>query len=383
MAGTPMLLCIAPSTSVAKKLEGGKSRVVHLAHGDHHVDDKSSTAASAGGLSMEVKLCICVVGIYACYLSSGMLQEAITSYRADDGARFSATLFLMWVPTVTNVVFAYLAVQVNGGSGEKLPQRLFCTAGLAYISAMVLSIEALKYVNFPTKELGKSCKMIPVMLFGVLFAKKRYSLREYLCVGLITAGIVTFNLSKTAHTNIEGKENSAYGLCLLLLSLVLDGVTTSAQERLKAVCKPTMHEMMFFMNAWALAILSAAVYLSGQWAEGLLFCTENPLLMCCILSFSLASTAGQNFIFYTITTFNPLVMTTIATTRKLFTIVLSVVLYGHTIGPPQWGGVVMVFAGIGYEMRCKYHRNTDANNKKSKTNAEMSQDVLKQEVSPV
>jgi solute carrier family 35 (UDP-galactose transporter), member B1 len=59
---------------------------------------------------------------------------------------------------------------------------------------MACSIEALNYVNFPTKELGKSCKMIPVMLFGVLFAGKRYSLRDYLGVGLITAGIVTFNM---------------------------------------------------------------------------------------------------------------------------------------------------------------------------------------------
>lgn len=45
-------------------------------------------------------------------------------------------------------------------------------------------------------------QMIPVMLFGVLFAKKRYSLRDYMCVGLITAGIVTFNLSKaSSHTS--------------------------------------------------------------------------------------------------------------------------------------------------------------------------------------
>lgn len=41
--------------------------------------------------------------------------------------------------------------------------------------------------------------MIPVMLFGVLFAKKRYSLQDYLCVALITAGIVTFNLTGKAH----------------------------------------------------------------------------------------------------------------------------------------------------------------------------------------
>lgn len=48
---------------------------------------------------------------------------------------------------------------------------------------------------FPLSWPPDPVKMIPVMLFGVLFAKKRYTLQEYLCVALITAGIVTFNLS--------------------------------------------------------------------------------------------------------------------------------------------------------------------------------------------
>lgn len=47
--------------------------------------------------------------------------------------------------------------------------------------------------------------MIPVMLFGVLFAKKKYSVRDYLCVGLITAGIVTFNLSKASEKRKQVK----------------------------------------------------------------------------------------------------------------------------------------------------------------------------------
>lgn len=51
------------------------------------------------------------------------------------------------------------------------------------------------------------------------------------------------------------------------------------QERLKAACKPTVHEMMFFMNAWALAILSAAAYFSGQGVEGYAFCSSNPYVM--------------------------------------------------------------------------------------------------------
>lgn len=41
----------------------------------------------------------------------------------------------------------------------QMPQHLFGTAGFGYTGAMVSSTEALKYVNFPTKVLGKSCKV--------------------------------------------------------------------------------------------------------------------------------------------------------------------------------------------------------------------------------
>ncbi|CAM9616677.1 unnamed protein product [Ectocarpus fasciculatus] len=242
-----------------------------------------------------------------------------------------------------------------GRSGEKMPQQLFGLIGSAYIGAMVLSIEALQYVNFPTKELGKSCKMIPVMLFGALFAKKQYSVREYLCVALITMGIVIFNLAKGSN-NEEDKHNSTYGLCLLVTSLIFDGVMTSSQERLKAACKPTVYEMMFYTNAWALGFLSAAAYASGQWVKGSLFCAENPLVMGYVAALSLAAACGQFFIYYTITTFNPLACATITTTRKFFTIVFSVVTFGHRISLEQWGGVAMVFVGIGFYMQGKYKR---------------------------
>lgn len=56
-----------------------------------------------------------------------------------------------------------------------------------------------------------------------------------------------------------------------------------------------------------------------------------------VLGFSLAAAFGQNFIYYTISNFNPLVCTTITTTRKFFTIVCSVIIFGHAIGPKQWG----------------------------------------------
>lgn len=58
---------------------------------------------------------------------------------------------------------------------------------------------------------------------------------------------------------------------------------------------------------------------------------------CYVLGLSLASTLGQNFIYLAVTRFNPLVCSTISTTRKFFTIVFSVVMFGHPMAAHQWG----------------------------------------------
>lgn len=58
---------------------------------------------------------------------------------------------------------------------------------------------------------------------------------------------------------------------------------------------------------------------------------------------------SQNFIFLTVTTFGPLTTSIITTTRKFFTILASVLLFGNALLPHQWVGVVMVFVGLGID----------------------------------
>jgi hypothetical protein len=61
----------------------------------------------------ELKLMVAVLGIYGCYLTSGILQEHIYSYRTATGERFGQTLFLLWVQCVVNVLFAGVAMVVG------------------------------------------------------------------------------------------------------------------------------------------------------------------------------------------------------------------------------------------------------------------------------
>lgn len=70
----------------------------------------------------------------------------------------------------------------------------FCS--LTYLGAMLASNEALQHISYPTQVLGKSIKPVPVMILGVLIARKRYHLMKYFGVLTIVCGKTITNFKK-------------------------------------------------------------------------------------------------------------------------------------------------------------------------------------------
>lgn len=230
---------------------------------------------------------------------------------------------------------------------------------MTYLGAMLCSNEALKHVSYPTQALAKSCKMIPVMVMGVIIRKKKYSLKEYLTVFTITIGIALFQYGKlSGKASSMKEENSSFGLMLLFISLALDGMTGPKQEVLNAKYHPTVHEIMLYTNIWAFLYTLCGCIITGQGMEGLVYIMENASeLAMPLLGFAICSALGQNFIFYTIQQFSALACTTITTTRKFFTILVSVVLYNHQLTKMSWIGVLLVFTGLIVELSSKYQKH--------------------------
>uniref|UniRef100_A0A7S2V4X9 Sugar phosphate transporter domain-containing protein n=1 Tax=Fibrocapsa japonica TaxID=94617 RepID=A0A7S2V4X9_9STRA len=303
-----------------------------------------------------VKLFIAAGGIYGCFLTYGVKQEKIYSFEGEDSAKFTATLFLLLFQCTVNAAFAALCLLVFGGSKQDIPQKKFAQIGASYIGAMLCSNEALKYVNYPTQALGKSCKMIPVMLLNVVRGNATYSIREYAQVLLITLGIAAFQLA--GKTKSGGAPNSPFGLFLLFLSLSCDGLTGSTQDGLRKTLKSplTVSESMLYTNAWAVIVLIVANLVTGQFMVGLNYLMANTGILEPIMMFSLTSALGQVFIFFTVNTFGSLVTSTVTTTRKFFTVLFSVVMFGHTLTTNHWIAVLMVFVGLGGEVLHKYEK---------------------------
>lgn len=86
-----------------------------------------------------------------------------------------------------------------------------------------------------------------------------------------------------------------------------------------------------------------------------------------MLLFCLCGAVGQLFIYYTIKTFGSLTLTLIATTRKFFNILLSVLWSGNPLLPLQWGAVGMVFGGllVSSVAKSRAHRKKPSKSKKA------------------
>jgi solute carrier family 35 (UDP-galactose transporter), member B1 len=311
----------------------------------------STSAADAEskkqGLPDAVKLLIGAGGIYAAFLYYGSLQEDVFRYAAPGtGEQFKQAWFLQVLEALANVIVGFAGMTATGAT-KGIPLKMFGISGAAQVSAKACTSLALANgLSFPVATLAKSGKMAPVMAGSLLLGGASYTLREYLQVVAIIGGTAIVSLGKK-----KGGENSLLGVFYIVLSLLLDGVTAGFQKRLKTETakvgvKPKPYDFMFWTNLF-MCLTAALIALGlGEVQSGAVYCLNNPEILNKIVKFAICSAVGQSFIFYTIANFDPLVLSTVTTTRKIFSVLLSIFLKGHALSLTGWSGIALACGGI-------------------------------------
>lgn len=297
---------------------------------------------------------------------------------------------------------------VNGHGPTAKPNTRFNTKSLllgyaqcaTFITlAAPFGFAALSYISYPAMVLGKSCKLVPVMIMNVLLYRRRFPPHKYLVVVMVTAGITIFmgyGSDSQKHSSKSSATDSAavpyaslIGAAYLLINLGLDGAINSTQDELFARYKVTGQQMMLWINLMCTAISFTLMALplpsipvllpSGNGNSELVaawsFVQQHPGIVLPLIEFSVTGALGQLFIFETLQHFGSLtlvyvvslpilvasfthfILSTITLTRKMFTMLLSVVVYNHQLTIGQWVGAAVVFAGISVEAFVKRKGN--------------------------
>ncbi|XP_076853122.1 solute carrier family 35 member B1 [Brachyhypopomus gauderio] len=302
-----------------------------------------------------LRFVVCFLGVFVCYFYYGILQETITrgDYgHGDQKEKFRYATTLVFIQCIINTLFARILVHfLEGPRPDHTQSWLYVVCAITYVCAMVSSNSALQYVNYPTQVLGKSCKPIPVMILGVTILRKRYPIAKYLCVLLIVTGVALFLYKPNKGSTSSDDHVFGFGETLLLVSLTLDGLTGVAQDYMRGRHQTGAYHMMLNVNLWSTLMLGLGVLWTGEVWEFLSFAERFPAVIYNILLFGFTSALGQTFIFMTIVYFGPLTCSIVTTTRKFFTILGSVLLFGNVISPVQWLGTVLVFLGLGLDAK--------------------------------
>jgi solute carrier family 35 (UDP-galactose transporter), member B1 len=305
------------------------------------------------GMSDTVKLLIGAGGIYGAFLYYGSLQEDVFRFVSSDGVAFKQAWFLQVLEAFANVVIGFIGMHLSGPT-KGIPMRMFAISGAAQVTAKACTSLALANgLSFPVATLAKSGKMAPVMAGSLLLGGAKYDLREYLQVAAIIGGTAVVSMGKK-----KGGESSSLGVIFIILSLALDGVTAGFQKRLKSETakvgvKPKPYDFMFYTNLFMCLTAAVIAMGLGEVQSGISFCVANPEVLSKIIKFAICSAVGQSFIFYTIANFDPLVLSTVTTTRKIFSVLLSIFLKGHSLSLLGWSGITLACSGIMSELLVK------------------------------
>lgn len=436
-----------------------------LLENDERPRDIRSSLQKSWGYSRTIVFLWCLLGLQISYLIWGLLQEKImtTRYTVTNGTSsiqqppettdlhyniynttsddkiyiiFHDSQFLVFFNRIVAFITAmigliYIHIRTNQqrrqryySSGEYIASLNMCTdtnlkrpaplykfvyCSLSNILSSWCQYEALKYVNFPTQCLSKSCKVIPVMLMSRMVFKKRYKIVDYLCAITLAFGTFLFILNQQVPKSIPsssirsnadlnqtvtstfGRESSQIeitlstndgfttmhsgsakgttlisGVILLMLYLTFDSFTSNWQQSLYDTYSISNWQMMAAINFYSILLTLTSLHHLGNLGPAILLLRRSTALLYDCLLMSVMSSVGQMFVYFTIKQFGPVVFAVIMTLRQFLSILLSCLHYGHQLNLGSIIGLIIVFIVAGYQVWTKRRsRSSKSNNNRT------------------
>mmetsp|Transcript_55516 Transcript_55516/g.162227 ORF Transcript_55516/g.162227 Transcript_55516/m.162227 type:complete len:355 (+) Transcript_55516:63-1127(+) len=280
-------------------------------------------------------------GVVGMLLLYGLWQERIMAYPYD-GEYFAGSTVLVLYNRLFGVAFALV---MSYAMSEEMtcaaPIWKYVFISVTAVAASICQYEALKYISFTVQMLGKSCKMVPVMLWGIFISGKQYVMIDWITSVIVTVAVAEFLLTgQITADNSHG--TSAYGLLMIVAFVALDGFTSTFQERLFREHLTSKYNQMLYINLVSAAITLISLLISGFTSESFSFCSRHPSLVVDASLLSAAAVAAQWFIYSQVQEYGALVFAATMNVRQLVSILASYIAYGHAITALQIVGLAAI-----------------------------------------
>eukprot|EP00697_Spironema_sp_BW2_P003049 gnl/Spiro4/14078_TR7558_c0_g1_i1.p1 gnl/Spiro4/14078_TR7558_c0_g1~~gnl/Spiro4/14078_TR7558_c0_g1_i1.p1 ORF type:complete len:413 (+),score=96.70 gnl/Spiro4/14078_TR7558_c0_g1_i1:98-1240(+) len=222
------------------------------------------------------------------------------------------------------------------------------TASLyAYISLTAVlwcttffSTQSLNYINYPTKVVVRSCKLIPTMVVGIFINRRSFTFLEYFSAFLVCAGLVMFTLGDMATPTFH-----PIGLVLAALSVVADAFLPNIQERLIGQGSSRL-EVVYYSNLYAFFLMLVPVLGAGELRAAASIAISDFRVFLTLFVFMFLAYFAIMTQTAMVERFGSVPATLTGNIRKALTVVLSFLLYPKPFLSAYLVGGLLVLAGV-------------------------------------
>ena len=321
---------VKPSTVSSLDMEADTNALIDKSDvgTDLHVDKTKTESV--------MRFAFLVTGIIFFFGCHNYMQELIMNLPG-----FEVGVFLGYLEVLGVVLCTSIERQVVGDTARRAPWTSYGMLCFFLLISSATSNIALKYINYPTKVVFRSCKLIPTMIIAVTYNKKVVHTFEFVLGALISLGMVFFAV---ADFNVYPNYNPL-GLILVSVSVAADAFLPNYQERIFDHGSSRI-EVTYFTNVLCLIAMTFFFSLTGdlQVAFAYVFANPHALLLTSIYTF--LAYIAITFHMALVKEFGGITTVMVGNTRKALTIVLSFIMFPKPMSHLYIIGGVLVFGGL-------------------------------------
>lgn len=261
---------------------------------------------------------------------------------------------MMKVPGFRGVMLAYMEVlgvtmcswaerkYIAHDTARIAPVSSYPLLTLCLMASSSFSNMSLNYINFPTKVVFRSCKLIPTMIIATIINKRVFKLYEYVSAVAISIGLVIF-------AAVDWKLTPSFnpiGLVLVSLSVIADSILPNAQERLFRYGSSRL-EVTFYTNFFTLVAMSVTTIISGDLIAVIHIAVfRDKRLLTYMAVYTLISYIAVSSFMTIVKKYGGVTAVLLGTARKAMTLILSFVLFPKAFSWLYVLGATLVLGGL-------------------------------------
>jgi adenosine 3'-phospho 5'-phosphosulfate transporter B3 len=285
------------------------------------------------------------VGAVSCYLGFTATQEGV--FRSGGPGGFAHGGAVTLVTTFVYCVLALIERVRANDTRRKGAWRDYVLLAVLTSGGMYMTNAALRYLNYTTRIVAKSSKVIPTMILGTVMQGRRYGREEYASACVLVMGIALFTIGDVdTLPSFHPK-----GIALILFALFADSAAGNFEERrFFDVPDPCSHaEVVYHANLIGAGFTLIGMFLSGELAPAIDHVALNggAILPAIVLSAGFGY-MSVSFILLLIRHFGASNTEVVKSMRKMISIAASMVLYPKPLAWQYAGGLVSTIAGLGW-----------------------------------